>query len=96
MPSTSGTTLMSSRPNMLTVPEPPVAEGPEPHPGTTSRECISDTRKTVTMKRFRCYYCDSEFDVHKDAVHHLIEHHESLTIKYRELELNEKTCRQGY
>ncbi|XP_052275942.1 uncharacterized protein LOC127875144 [Dreissena polymorpha] len=31
------------RPNMLTVPEPPVAEGPEPQPGTTSRECISDT-----------------------------------------------------
>ncbi|KAH3885215.1 hypothetical protein DPMN_009208 [Dreissena polymorpha] len=53
-------------------------------------------QKTVTMKRFRCYYCDSEFDVHKDTVHNLIEHHESLTIKYRELELNEKTCRQGY
>jgi len=48
------------------------------------------------MKRFMCYYCDSEFDVHKDTVHNLIEHHESLTIKYRELELNEKTCRQGY
>ncbi|KAH3707965.1 hypothetical protein DPMN_067401 [Dreissena polymorpha] len=37
-----------------------------------------------------------QFDVHKDTVHNLIEHHESLTIKYRELELNEKTCRQGY
>ncbi|KAH3860811.1 hypothetical protein DPMN_023735 [Dreissena polymorpha] len=49
-------------------------------------------QKTVTMKRFRCYYCDSEFDVHKDTVHNLIEHHESLTIKYRELELNEKPC----
>ncbi|KAH3858503.1 hypothetical protein DPMN_101128 [Dreissena polymorpha] len=48
------------------------------------------------MKTFRCYYCDSEFDVHKDTVHHLIEHHESFTIKYRELELNEKMGRHGY
>ncbi|KAH3876966.1 hypothetical protein DPMN_000819 [Dreissena polymorpha] len=48
------------------------------------------------MKNFMCKYCDSEFDVHKDTVQYLIEHHEPSTIKYRELELNEKTGRNGY
>ncbi|KAH3693129.1 hypothetical protein DPMN_192530 [Dreissena polymorpha] len=45
-PSTSGNLIQYSDDiNVVhpTVPEPPVAEGPEPQPGTTSRECIADT-----------------------------------------------------
>ena len=48
------------------------------------------------MKKYICYYCEYEYDLHKDVVDHLVENHVSVELKYRELELNVKTGRAGY
>lgn len=50
----------------------------------------------MTMKKYRCYFCSSIDDSLEDIVDHCIDSHSKNTLKYRELELDERSGKLRY
>lgn len=48
------------------------------------------------MKKYRCYFCSSIDDSLEDIVDHCIDSHSKNTLKYRELELDERSGKLRY
>ena len=50
----------------------------------------------MTMKKYRCYFCSFIDDSLEDIVDHCIDSHSKNTLKYRELELDERPGKLRY
>ena len=50
----------------------------------------------MTMKKYRCYSCSFIDDSLEDIVDHCIDSHSKNTLKYRELELDERPGKLRY